>query len=189
MRGTPRSDGKCPSRFESSAGKLLPRRPAQKSESARPTARHEHAVRTLLGLDLAPVCARVTADGDGDGLPDGWESANGYNPALTSDGVLDADGDGADTRSEFVAGTSPSDAADVLRGGLVVAAPPGGTATLRFIARADRAYAVQRKTSALDPVWITLATLPARPHVREESVEDPAPGSGAIYRVVTPPAP
>lgn len=34
------------------------------------------------------------ADGDGDGMPDGWETANGLNPADAADGPADRNGDG-----------------------------------------------------------------------------------------------
>ncbi|WP_193210832.1 hypothetical protein [Luteolibacter marinus] len=45
-------------------------------------------------------------DGDGDGMPDGWEIDHGLDPDV-ADGHEDPDGDGADSRSEYVAGTDP----------------------------------------------------------------------------------
>src|SRR5262249_22777552 len=57
--------------------------------------------------------ARV--DSDGDGLPDTYEVAHGYNPNDPADAVLDKDGDGLNTLQEYLAGTDPANAADALR--------------------------------------------------------------------------
>jgi endonuclease/exonuclease/phosphatase family metal-dependent hydrolase len=54
-------------------------------------------------------------DSDGDGLPNDWETTNGFNPSLASDAALDADGDGESNRDEFAAGTNPRNTASALR--------------------------------------------------------------------------
>lgn len=46
------------------------------------------------------------ADGDGDEMPDDWETANGLNPAV-DDATGDLDGDGISNLSEYLAGTNP----------------------------------------------------------------------------------
>jgi hypothetical protein len=47
-------------------------------------------------------------DTDADGLPDSWETAFGFNPAVAGDGAADTDGDGATNAAELVAGTHPT---------------------------------------------------------------------------------
>ena len=54
-------------------------------------------------------------DSDGDGIPNGWETANALNPNLAGDALLDADGDGVSNRDEYGAGTNPRDAASAFR--------------------------------------------------------------------------
>ncbi len=47
------------------------------------------------------------ADGDGDGMPDAWETAHGLDPADPRDAWLNPDGDAYDHRDECRAGTDP----------------------------------------------------------------------------------
>jgi len=49
----------------------------------------------------------VVSDSDGDGMPNDYELANGFNPNDPSDGGLDADADGFTNAEEFNAGTNP----------------------------------------------------------------------------------
>jgi titin len=56
----------------------------------------------------------ATADSDGDGMPNNYETAHGLNPNI-SDGNLDSDGDGLTNLQEFRAGTDPRSAGSVLR--------------------------------------------------------------------------
>jgi hypothetical protein len=51
-------------------------------------------------------------DSDGDGMPDRWELAMGFNPNDPSDAHLDADGDGFTNLEEYLHGTNPHDPAE-----------------------------------------------------------------------------
>ena len=66
---------------------------------------NETGVRTL--ISTAPL---GTPDIDDDGMPDGWETANLFNPTNAADATLDPDADGLTNVREFLAGTNPRDA-------------------------------------------------------------------------------
>jgi hypothetical protein len=60
---------------------------------------------------LANTNPRVAeSDGDGDGLPTAWETANGLNPADGQDAAQDTDNDGLTNAQEFGRGTNPRNA-------------------------------------------------------------------------------
>ena len=59
------------------------------------------------GLPATATVKIETVDSDGDGLPDLWETSNGFNPALASDATQDSDGDGLTNLAEFTAKTNP----------------------------------------------------------------------------------
>lgn len=46
------------------------------------------------------------SDSDGDGMPDSWEAANGFDPLSASDATSDADGDGLSNLGEYTYGTN-----------------------------------------------------------------------------------
>ncbi len=50
-------------------------------------------------------------DTDRDGLPDEWETANGYDPENGDDALADSDADGLSNIEEYLAGTDPHDPA------------------------------------------------------------------------------
>ena len=55
-------------------------------------------------------CGPQNPDTDGDGLLDGFELQNGFDPLVPGEATLDSDGDGLDNLGEQEAGTDPFDA-------------------------------------------------------------------------------
>ncbi|MHA3774689.1 lamin tail domain-containing protein [Verrucomicrobiota bacterium sgz303538] len=144
----------------------------------------------LMPTPAAPNQLPVDLDTDTDGLPDWWETANGFNLNDPADGSpsADQDYDGQSNRSEYLAGTDPRNAADLLSARLARSA---GVAEIHFRAIAGKTYTVQFKTSLTDPSWQKLTDVPAGASTSEVSVEDVASGSltQRFYRVVTPAVP
>ena len=99
----------------------------------------------------------ISQDTDNDTIPDVWELL--YAPNRTVLGTLptsDADGDGQSDRSEYAAGTSPTDRTDYLRI-LSLSNPPGPSGTLRWTSVGDRLYRVQSSTNLQS--WADLFTV------------------------------
>lgn len=63
-----------------------------------------HGDLQLLG---APLTLQAVADTDGDGLPNDYETANGFNPNSAADASHDPDADGLTVLQEFQRGTNP----------------------------------------------------------------------------------
>ena len=57
--------------------------------------------------ELAAGTDPLSADTDQDGMPDGWEVAEGLDPVDQGDSQLDPDGDRVTNRQEYAAGTKP----------------------------------------------------------------------------------
>lgn len=85
----------------------------------------------------------IDEDGDDDGLPDAWETANGLDPA-SSEGINgasgDLDGDGQSNRDEFLAGTAANSAASRLA--VLRFQPADGTAMMEWSSVPGRRYRI-----------------------------------------------
>ncbi len=64
----------------------------------------------LKWVDLSGSVGADLADSDGDGMHNGWETANALNKDDAADASLDKDGDGASNLAEYNAGTAANDA-------------------------------------------------------------------------------
>ena len=138
------------------------------------------------GVAAPSATIAVLADGDHDGIPDEWESANGLNPTDPLDGQLDSDGDGMKNRDEFVAGTDPQDPLSRLKVEQFSVQSP---AWLTFQAMSNKTYSVQYKDTFSTPSWMKLTDMVARASNRLEKVTDPTPVTNRLYRIATPQIP
>jgi uncharacterized repeat protein (TIGR01451 family) len=64
----------------------------------------------LAWSDLSGPVGANLGDDDHDGMPNGWEIANGFDPNNPADALQDADGDGATNLVEYQAATNPRNA-------------------------------------------------------------------------------
>ena len=128
-------------------------------------------------------------DSDGDGMPDTWENANGFNRFSAADAALDADGDGQGNRSEYLAGTGPNNAGDVLRAAIATGTP--GQFRVQFTALPGRAYTIHYKNLLTDASWTFLTNIPAPNVPTAVDYTDTTVGANTkrFYRVATPPVP
>ncbi len=93
------------------------------------------------------------ADTDGDGMDDDWEVA--YFGSLTRSGTGDFDGDGANDRDEFLAGTDPTNSGSILRV-LTVTPMGGGNTRLLWTGNPNRTYRAEFKDSLETATWASL---------------------------------
>jgi hypothetical protein len=131
-------------------------------------------------------------DSDDDGLPDGWELTHGFIVG-EMDGDRDTDLDGSNNRGEFVTGTDPRDANDVLRVTSLVNAVIGSNIWVRieFLARSNKTYTVVYRDTMAREEWTSLANVTAAPTNRWVRVPDMLPGglSSRFYRLASPKLP
>ena len=116
-----------------------------------------------------------------------WRFANfGANANTPGFGLPadDADGDGQDNQSEFVAGTSPTDGHSVFAAQV---SRVSGQVHVDFTAQPGVAYTVQYKNTLSDVTWTKLLDVPAPAQVVNEDITDGSATGQRFYRIVTPP--
>jgi hypothetical protein len=124
-------------------------------------------------------------DTDMDGLPDPWEMENGLDFNSAADADSDTDHDGLNAGQEFLAGTSPTDPASVLK-----ADPASTPGMIGFTAIAGRSYKVEYRTNLTSGTWQTLTEVPAVSNDTSVSITDPATAAPErFYRIVVPAMP
>jgi hypothetical protein len=123
-------------------------------------------------------------DTDSDGIPDAWEIANGLDEQFAGDADLDADGDTASNRGEYIAGTNPQNAASRLAATAVVQGD--GSVNVTFDAVIGKSYRIESSPSLTAASWTTVTVLPAQSATGPVTVPDPSTSQRKFYRVVTP---
>lgn len=121
----------------------------------------------------------VSADTDGDGLPDAWETKYFTNLTTATD-TSDTDNDGKTDVQEYYSGTLPNSAASAL---IAASVSPGPNGTIvQWKSATNREYSVQKAPSVTDAYTIIQSGILATPPMN--TVTDTAPASNsAIYRV------
>jgi hypothetical protein len=133
---------------------------------------------------VATLTVTGGGDTDGDGLPDAWELANGTDPGV-NDAGLDPDQDGLTNLQEYWAGTSPTNAASVLK--FTSAGLSGTNLVLSFQAVSNRGYTVQFRLEAQGGIWQKWLDIMAVSSNRLVWLTNGvSSGADKFYRLVTP---
>jgi uncharacterized repeat protein (TIGR03806 family) len=108
-------------------------------------------------FDAVRVNSSAMFDSDGDGLPDSYELANGFDPNNPADAVQDTDGDGMTNLQEYLAGTNPRDAASVFR--ITRLQQFGNDLVLNFLGGPGKSYAIERATDLPATAWQSISNI------------------------------
>ncbi|MFN0130351.1 MAG: lamin tail domain-containing protein [Verrucomicrobiales bacterium] len=146
------------------------------------TARYGSAAQFPATLDGGPVDRYAgptfeftTADRDGDYMPLDWELDYGFNPDDPSDGLQDADGDGATNQQEYAAGTEPRQAGSRLAIESIESTPT--QSTVRFTLPAHRSATLQSSNELI--FWIDRESV--SPATNSRTLELNVPNQPNLY--------
>lgn len=155
----------------------------------------QRASRTVIGSDPANWAAFTPTpgarnanqseitDNDGDGLPNSWEDAHGFDKFSATDAAEDADHDGHSNYDEFIAATDPRDATSLLA---ATGLPITGGFRVRFTAQAGKSYSIQFRDQLTSGGWSRLADIPAPAATQVVTSDDLTAAPERFYRIVTP---
>lgn len=121
-------------------------------------------------------------DNDGDGIPDGWETAYGLNPALPSDASTVDPRSGFTYLEEYLAGMNPTDPATFLR--VVSQSRDSGTGdvTVAFQSVNGRTYLLERSAD-LGGSWTPVGSVINGTGTVLNAVDPAVVGEQMFYRI------
>jgi hypothetical protein len=96
-----------------------------------------------------PILTCSSIDSDGDGIPDGYETAHGLDPQNPADALEDLDGDGQSNLNEYLAGTDPQNPNSLLRINFESRDPITGHVVVSFRTANGHVYAVEGAANLL----------------------------------------
>lgn len=144
-------------------------------------------------LDLYST-SPLSADTDGDGMPDDWEVAHALSPTDEDDAYADGDGDGQCNLAEHIAGTNPADDTSffAVMPALLMSADQAARPLLAWTGMPGRLYTVYEAHALAAASWTatTFADVPGHDGAMCFTNETPGPAD-RFHRVAVrcPPAP
>ncbi len=115
------------------------------------------------------------------GVPQRWLYENGFTNAWETAGLIDHDRDGMLTWEEWVAGTSPTNLADVLS--VDFQSEIGTAATLVWPSVSNRTYKVWRSVNLAEGFWQVSGSIPATPPANTYRERTAPAGLPTYYRI------
>ena len=99
------------------------------------------------------ITAPASFDTDGDGIPNGYEDAHGFDKFNPADAQQDADGDGMSNLQEYLAGTDPTSSASAFR--IIEISQQGSDIHLTWTSGRNVTNGLQRATGRPDGSYDT----------------------------------